>query len=173
MKKKRGKKPSVVQLPVLVQEDVEKALRGSGGLINYAAKELNFPVEELKKQIARSRYLRNLLIELREYATDIAEQTLMWRIMEKKDLIATMFYLKCQGKDRGWVDRPDKAGDTANKPIYIRILPVDADGNIAKKAGRPKKNFAEIKIGETQKAISGAVLPEKAEDIIDAEVLDD
>jgi len=152
---------------VPTNDQIAEALKESSGLISYAARNLNQPVEVLKKAVRKNKYLRNLMIELRESAIDLAEDTLMWRMREKKDAIVAMFVLKCIGKNRGWIDKPEKAGESLDKPVYIKILPANV-GDVPKKrgAGRPKK--AEY---PPMVAIAPAV-NESEEAILDAEVLD-
>lgn len=149
-------------------DQIATALKESSGLISYAARSLDIPVEEIKKQVRRNKFLRNLMLELRESAVDLAEDTLMWRMREKHDGIVAMFVLKCIGKNRGWIDRPDKAGESSDKPVYIKILPVGE--NLAAPAGkrgvgRPKKSAYPV-----IQAIAPAA--ETEESIPDAEILD-
>jgi hypothetical protein len=150
---------------VPTNDQIANALKESSGLISYAAKQLNVPIEVLKKQVRRNKYLRNLMLELRESAIDLAEDTLMWRMREKRDAIVAMFVLKCIGKNRGWVDKPEKAGESLDKPVYIKILPVGENGDGKKGVGRPKKATYPI-----MQAIAPAV--ETDESIPDAEILD-
>jgi len=148
-------------------DQIAEALKESSGLISYAANKLKVPVEVLKKQVRRNKYLRNLLLELRESAIDLAEDTLMWRMREKRDAIVAMFVLKCIGKQRGWVDKPEKAGESLDKPVYIKILPVggEAPTNGKKGVGRPRKATYPV-----MEAIAPAV--ETDESNIDAKILD-
>jgi DNA-binding protein H-NS len=145
---------------------IEEALKNNAGLLTYTAQELNIPIEVLKKAITKNKQLRETLIELREGMVDLAEQTLLWRIKEKKDLIASMFLLKSIGKHRGWIEGPTKAGISADKPIYIRILPVN--GEVNPLGGRPKKIHSELKAipVETSKSRKEAI-----EEILEGEVV--
>ena len=147
---------------VPTNDQIAEALKESSGLISYAAKQLNVPIEVLKKQVRRNKFLRNLMLELRESAVDLAEDTLMWRMREKKDGIVAMFVLKCIGKQRGWVDKPDKAGESLDKPVYIKILPVSDSDNGRRGVGRPKKATYPV-----LEALAPAV-----DDVVDVEVLD-
>lgn len=166
---KEIKKQAVVPAIIIKEpsyEEVEASLKKNTGLLSYTAKDLEIPLEVLKKIIKKNKNLRNLLFDLRETITDIAEETLLYRMMEKKDGIIAMFVAKCLGKNRGWVEKPDKAGSSAQKPVFIRILPVDGNGG-----GKGKKLKAEIKVGA---ALPAAVTKEEkaVEEIMEAEVLD-
>ena len=171
-------KATVPAVTIPANDDIAKALWNTGGLLKHTAAELGCELSILKGQIKKSKQLRDLLFTIRETCLDEVEDVLFKRITGDGDMgkikdgsgILTMFYLKCLGKHRGWIDRPEKAGGSANKPVYIKILPVGVDAEEPRKAGRPKKMYAEIK-----------VLPEDTrtqeekdlEEIIDAEVLDD
>jgi len=190
-KTQRWEPPTPGVLPQIVEntkpatlptnEEIEKALIKTTGLISYASQELNCPVETLKKLIIKSKQLRGLLDELRNVMIDAAENTLLYRVVDKRDLIASMFLLKTIGKKRGWVEKEDKAGSSADKPVFIKILPVDSNGNTEGKKGRgrPKKIYAEAKIlppsslalneqfNEKEKELVGNV-----KDFIDAEIIE-
>jgi hypothetical protein len=85
-KTQRWEPPTPGTLPQIVEntkpatlptnEEIEKALIKSTGLISYASQELNCPVEVLKKLIIKSKQLRGLLDELRNVMIDAAENTL-------------------------------------------------------------------------------------------------
>jgi uncharacterized protein Yka (UPF0111/DUF47 family) len=128
------------------QDEIAKALWATGGLLKHASQQLNCSLEELKKTIKNSKQLRTLLFTIRESCIDDVESTLMKRITGEGDIskikdnsgILTMFYLKCLGKHRGWVDKIDKAGESSKKPLYIKIMPVGIEAGKSK-GGRPKK----------------------------------
>ena len=159
------KTKGVSLMPTILE--IEKALVESSGLISFTARKLSISIEELKKQIKKSKFLRELLFEIRESVIDEAEDSLMQRIRTKQDLIASMFLLKSIGKHRGWVDRPEKAGDSKKNPIFIRILPVGMEAN--PKGGRPPKIMSTIKELPVENKKS---LKEATEEIVDIEVLD-
>lgn len=166
--KKKTKKSSIPA--VIIKEptfdEVEASLKKNSGLISYTAQDLQCPTEVLKKIIKRNKALRNLLFDLRETILDVAEDTLLYRMREKQDGIVAMFVAKCLGKNRGWVEKPDKAGSSAQKPVFIRILPVDGGG-----AALKKKQTVEAKI---QTAIPKVTKEEKdMEEIMEAEVMEE
>ncbi len=163
--KKKGKAIAKVLVQEFEVKDIETALKSNGGLLTYTAEQLGCPLEILKTQIKKSKYLRDVVFALREAMLDLAEDTLAWRMREKKDGICAMYVTKCLGKQRGWVEKPEKAGSTADKPIYIKISPVnpvDTKGL----PGRPRKAYAEIKVLPVSTDIC-----QVDEEIIDAEIL--
>lgn len=165
------KKTLPATIPALSPIDIENGLRKNGGLLTYTARELGCSMDTLKKSIKRNKDLRNLVLDLREAMVDLAEDTLRYRMEEKKDGIAAMFVAKCLGKNRGYVEKPEKAGDTANKPVYIRILPIGENGNEKRGPGRPAKKFAEIKI-DAPPQLAMSKEEKEMKEIMDAEVID-
>lgn len=172
--KKSIKKSNKVALPANMlpsQADIETKLKETGGLLTYTARGLGLTLEDLKKAIRKNRYLRNLVFDLRESMIDLAEDTLMYRMAEKKDGIVAMYVTKCLGKDRGWIEKPEKAGSNAEKPIYIKILPIGENGDIKKGPGRPSKKFAEVKLPAVT-ALPMSDEEKAVKEIVEAEVLD-
>jgi hypothetical protein len=159
-------------------EEVEKALIKCNGLITYTAGELKCPVELVKKQIRKYKTLRILVSQLRDAMIDAAEDTLMYRIVEKRDMIASMFLLKTLGKKRGWVET-EKAGGTIDKPVFIKILPA-GEGGEKKKGGKlPKATIVETTIPAIESKISLTKKESEligggnAEEFIDAEIMEE
>ncbi len=162
-------------------EEVERALIASNGLISYAAEKLQCPVEVVKKQIKKYKFLKEALNNLRDAFLDAAENTMLYRVTEKRDLIASMFVLKTIGKHRGWVEKAEKAGDSAQNPVFIKILPVEGVGHVnvgSGKKGRPRKLLAEARVlppvGKTEfSSKEKELVGGKVQDFIDAEVIED
>lgn len=153
---------------VLTPEKVEKAIRESSGFISYAADKLQVPASTLRKYVKENKKLRELIFELREGWVDVAEDQLAAKVL-KGDITSIIFTLKCLGRDRGWIDRPDlvKAGGSEKQPLFIRLLPVGIDTSIKepKKRGRPPK-----KMDVVQQALPPTT--DKEQDIIDAEIIE-
>jgi hypothetical protein len=89
------------------------ALRQSGGYLSQAAKILGFSVGQLKERIRREPKLQEIIEETTDVYLDLAEHELIKKI-KAGDLIAIMFYLKCRGKQRGYVERMEKRLEVAN-----------------------------------------------------------
>lgn len=153
---KRGKKLSgVKKREIAIKKevnivDVEAALRKTGGFLSYAAEELKIPVLDLKHYLRKYKRLREVHAEVREGTTELAEHQLIQKIKDG-NLLAIMFYLKCQAQDRGWVDKPLEKKKEEEKPLIIQIIP--PEGYVPPKA---------LKSGKKS----------KVEEYIDAEVLD-
>jgi len=153
----------------MIQEaDLVNAIKEVDGYISLVAERIGVPASEVKEFVNKSKKLQVLINEIKEAQIEKVEKTLYDSILDKKNPLLLMFYLKCQGQQRGWVDRPTKAGGSEDKPIYIKIMPVtnNLPPGEKSKGGRPRKNYAEIKIMP-----SDNILPpiDDSGDIIDAE----
>jgi len=82
----------------------EIALEKSGGFITRAAQMLNISTAALTRRIQRSKRLQDLKAQIDEKYLDLAESKLMAKI-NKEDLGAICFYLKCKGKGRGYIEK--------------------------------------------------------------------
>jgi len=65
--------------------------------------------------------------EIRNQLIDSAEDLLFEKVFEKKETAAIFFFLKCQAKDRGWLEAKEFRG--TGKPITIKIERIVSDGN--------------------------------------------
>jgi len=84
--------------------ECEIALEKAGGFISRAAKMLNITTGALSRRIKRSKKLQELKAEIDERYLDLAESKLINKI-NKEDLGAICFYLKCRGKERGYIEK--------------------------------------------------------------------
>ena len=163
---------AVDEIDKKTQDEIEEAIKLTGGWLSKTAKELGMPVEKVKAAIKRNKRLKDVLFETKEHLLDLVEDTLFERIMEKKDVLGAMFWLKCQGQHRGWIDKP-KAGSSADKPIHIKITPVGiAEGE--RRVGRPKKIYTEVKVLPGQQSKDDILESRLAnkDDVIEGEILD-
>ena len=87
-------------------EQVEKALRASGGFISSAAKKLNCNWSTINNYIKRYKQLQKVLEEISESSLDFSESKLLSQINEG-NTTAIIFHLKCKGKKRGYVERTE------------------------------------------------------------------
>jgi Bacterial regulatory protein, Fis family len=112
--------------PRAVEEYVE-ALRDARGLISVAARRLGVTRQAVRQRIAKHPSLREVRDEAREAMTDIAESALYEQIL-RGEAWAVCFYLKTQGKDRGYVERSTSAVAVGGD-VRIRIETVDDRGD--------------------------------------------
>lgn len=86
--------------------DIEKALRETKGLLTVAAKRVGCSYNTLKSYINKYKTLQSALHEINENRLDFTESKLLKKI-DNDDLTAIIFYLKCKGKSRGYVEKSE------------------------------------------------------------------
>ena len=96
----------------LLPEHVAQALLNSKGFVSAAAKALNSTRAVIDHYIEEYEVVQDALVVAREDVTDMVEAKLL-QLIQADNVPAITFYLKCHGKDRGYVDRVDKDGRAA------------------------------------------------------------
>ena len=94
-------------------KQIKTALKNSGGFVSQAAKQLHITQSALSNRLAKNKCLRDIRDEIRESYLDLAESKLIKKI-NNDDNGAIFFYLKCQGKHRGYVEKKEVALETTN-----------------------------------------------------------
>jgi len=106
----------------------------SGGLITRVARRLNISVHYVHKIFDKYKSLNQIFTEFRESVLDEVEMHLLDKIRsgDKGDTIAMIFYLKCHGKERGYIDRADIKKKSS---VRMKIVPIkDAKPTVAAKS---------------------------------------
>jgi hypothetical protein len=67
--------------------------------------------------------LKEALKDINEAELDTAEEKLN-ELIDKRNLTAIIFKLKCKGRHRGWIDRPEDAGGGKSNQLIVQIFPV-------------------------------------------------
>ena len=111
-----------------------EVLEKTGGLIKPAAKNMRISRQCLYDWIKASTELQAAVNDCRESSIDLAESKLIKKI-EKGDVISIIFFLKTQGKSRGYVEKTET--ETTSKHT------IDWDNS-----PNSKKDFQEI-LGDT------------------------
>lgn len=101
------------------KQQIIDALWKTGGLITVAAQKLDCHYSTVENYINRSQKIKSELKKIKEKTLDIAEAQLITKINEG-DLGAIIFYLKCKGKDRGYIERQEFQNIEV-KPVEIKI----------------------------------------------------
>jgi hypothetical protein len=78
-----------------------EALRAAGGVVSVAAQLLDVAPNTIRRQIRQNPVMRQAWDEIRDEALDLAEAKLLQAIRDG-DLRAITFFLKTQGKHRGY-----------------------------------------------------------------------
>jgi len=147
---------------------VEMAIRDSGGFITKAADILNVSLNTLKLWLKKYSKLRDALFETREHNLDVAEESLMSLVVDK-NVTATIFMLKCLGKERGYID-VYKPGSSPNVPLFIRFLPATQNSNGTNgKAVKERVRRARVVNDNTDMVSLPLPKRERVGDIVDAE----
>jgi len=89
-------------------EMIGKALQATGGFLSLAAQRIGCSTRTIQRRISASAKLQQTLNELVEKNLDIAESSLMRKIVAG-ELGAICFFLKCKGKHRGYIERQEVA----------------------------------------------------------------
>lgn len=108
------------------------ALKESRGLVAVAARKLGISRQQIYRRREGSQEVREAIEEARDFTTDTAEAALYKAIADGQPW-AVCFYLKTQGRDRGYVEKhqhehsgPD--GAPLEVVITRRIVLPDAKG---------------------------------------------
>jgi len=95
-------------------DQIEQALRNSGGFLSGAAKKLKCDWATVNNYIKRYPKLQEALIEIKESMIDLSESKLIGQINEG-NITAIIFHLKCLGKNRGYVEKQEVSHEITGK----------------------------------------------------------
>jgi hypothetical protein len=107
------------------KEEIAEAITAANGLISVAAQSLGCSRTTIYSAIKRWKYVQEALEDSRERTLDFAEGKLFQQI-KKNNMTAIIFFLKTQGKSRGYVERQEITG-ADGKPVPIAIINADPD----------------------------------------------
>lgn len=114
---------NIVNFEHLSIERIAEALRLTGGIYTAAAAKLGCAPNTVKNYVLRHPELQAVLEEVREGTLDLAEGQLL-KAMGDGDLKAVIFYLKCKGKHRGYVERQEMAV-AVGAQLAVKLEPDD------------------------------------------------
>lgn len=101
-----------------------EAIEGSGGYITVIAKRLGCSVRHVHRLVEKYGDAADELIEAERCAQlDFAEGKLQ-RAIRNDNMTAIIFYLKTQGRHRGYVERAERV-ISSDETIGIEILPAE------------------------------------------------
>jgi hypothetical protein len=92
----------------LGNELIAKALMANNGKISKTAQSLHISHWSLKQYLNKNPELMKLMIVGKEAELDFVEDKFMDAV-KCGNLSAMIFYLKCQGRSRGWIERQDES----------------------------------------------------------------
>ena len=129
-------------------EEIEKALSVSRGLKGPAAKSLGVTWQAVHNRVKKSERLQKHLQQLREDSLDYVEGKLFQNI-DEGNTSSIIFYLKCQGKARGYVERVETTGADGGAIEHRQIDAPPRPANYAEwleqtAGNRPDQVFGEM-----------------------------
>ena len=101
-------------------EEVIGALKQYHGMVAIAARKLRCSRQTIYTMIQNHPTVREALDEAREHMKDVAETSLFQHII-MGDAWAVCYYLKTQGRDRGYIERQEITTPT-DQPIVIKVV---------------------------------------------------
>jgi hypothetical protein len=104
-------------------EQLIEALEKSGGIMAAAARAVGLDRSTVHHRVNASPKLKAVWENVREINLDAVESKLNQAI-QAGELAAIFFYLKCQGKRRGWVERQEFDANLNVRPLP----PIEDDG---------------------------------------------
>lgn len=104
-------------------QQIEDALYEAHGMQTYAAQLLGITYQAIWQRIKKSERLQVVLKETIEKNLDRAELKLMQKINEGEQT-SIIFYLKCKGKKRGYIERIEKEV-IGEQNINLKVIPDD------------------------------------------------
>jgi predicted transcriptional regulator len=104
-------------------DEYAQALREAKGMVSIAARRLGVSRQAVNQRISKHPTLREARDDAREEMTDVAELRLYERI-QAGEAWAVCFYLKTQGKERGYVERTEHT-NTPGEDFRVAVVARD------------------------------------------------
>jgi hypothetical protein len=110
----------------ITAEQTVKAIQGSGGFVTQIAKRLGCSPRHVYRLLDKYQTAKDALFDERESMLDMAEGE-MYKKIKGGDTTMIIFYLKTQGKKRGYVEQHNVGGIGKDGAIVIHIDGVIGD----------------------------------------------
>jgi len=117
---KNGLNGSCSKKRELTAQKLIEAIHASHGLLTLAAKRAGIGFTTAKRYVAEFSSVAQAVVDSKEHMLDFAEAKLFQKI-DKGDNACLIFYLKCQGKERGYIEHHEFSGPGGGP------IPVDTD----------------------------------------------
>ena len=105
-------------------EQIKDAITKAGGFITIACKSLGCTRKTIYNYLEKYPELKEVVADIREHYLDIAEASLIQKVKDG-NTPELLFYLKTQGKKRGYVEKQQidlSSGDDQINKIEIEII---------------------------------------------------
>ena len=109
----------------VTQKQIMLSLQKNGGFITQTAKDIGVTYQAVWLRINRNEKLKAAYDEIREGYLDFAESKLIAQVREG-NIAAICFFLKCQGKRRGYVEKQELQIDGT---LNVKVVKFADDGN--------------------------------------------
>jgi hypothetical protein len=142
-------------------EMVAEALRQSGGIKLAAAQKLNCSAQTITNYVKRHPELAEVIRETKEELLDGAESALVKGILDKDSRwhgAFVIFYLKTQGKGRGYIERGEISGPNGG-PVPVVDVGKLSDEELERVA---RRDFSGLRGGAGAGGGGGAGAPEES-----------
>jgi len=93
----------------ITDAQVAEALKNSAGLFSAAAQQLGVDASTVSRRVAKSEFLKKVVVDSLDKRLDVAESELL-KAIKRGEPWAICFFLKCKGKARGYVERTEVTG---------------------------------------------------------------
>jgi hypothetical protein len=110
--------------PDYTDDEIIAALRNTHGLVARAAVKLKCAPSTIYRRMKSSSVVAEVIREERESTLDLAEDKLIEQ-MNKGNVTALIFYLKTQGKARGYVERTEVVQIPGDVKQLLEALGID------------------------------------------------
>jgi len=107
--------------PKLTAEAVTAAIRDMNGNISAVARRLGVCRQTVYNYIERHPSVKDVLAESRETMLDNAESVL-YKAVLNGEAWAVCFFLKCQGKSRGYIERQETVAKEEIAEVVTRVV---------------------------------------------------
>ena len=110
----------------LKPDQVAEALRATNGLVYLAAEKLGCVARTVYNYATRYKVVAEAIAHQKGKRLDTAEAKL-WQAVLNGEAWAICFLLKCQGKDRGYIERAEYSSTVEVRQRVVEEV-IDADG---------------------------------------------
>lgn len=105
----------------VTDEQIERALNATGGLLTYAAKKLGITYQALHIRLKKTPKLQNVYDAIQESHIDLAESGVV-KHLKDQDPEMIRFYLQTKGKKRGYTKTVDHSfGNAESLQMHLNI----------------------------------------------------
>ena len=114
-------------------EEFMNAIRGSNGTLTNVANILGISIYFVKQTMTKYKHLLKEFTEFAEERLDNVQNAFYCKALNG-DTTAQIFYLKCQGKERGWIEKAE--ANIQKAPVRVKLVPAKGTKRYGKKSDK-------------------------------------